>query len=381
MIHSAVIQNMQNTTNKFPSIGSLFSDSWNLFVSRLGRFFLLAITSFFFNALIIVIGLILAFVIVFVTNLGSALATGHTANINASAVTGVIGLLILIFLVVSIIVNSVYSAWLLLALNEPKETGFGTIFGKGFGFILPLFLIGLISFFFSIGGLFFFIIPVFLFAYFFAFSAYEVICDSQRGINAFKRSYAITTSNFGEIFVRALLIIIINVVASSLAGQLIHYSAAFAFIWIIVAILFSWYQITYFFTLYQQAKAHTDFSKPVSLLWVWIISILGWLIFIFVMFSLITGLSSLIKSGELQKILNSYAHSTPTPTPVIENNVNINYVSPAAGANNTYTYPTTAPTIDYNAKLQQEEKQAQQMQQQMLQQYNQTTQQHTQPTP
>ncbi len=343
---------MQNTNPIFPTISSLFSDSWNLFITRLGRFFLLTITSILFNLLIIGVGLVLAFVIVLVTNLGSALMTGHTTNINPSTVIGVITFLVVIFLIVSIIVNSVYNAWLLLALNEPKETGFSSIFSKGFGFIIPLFVVGVLSFFFSIGGLFFFIIPAILFAYFFMFMSFEVVCDNQRGINAFKRSYAIATSHFGETFIRAVLMIVINLVVSFLAEQIVHNNPVLTLVWIIIAILFSWYQIVYFFTLYQQARAQTDFSKPTSLVWIWIISTLGWIIFIIIiMFMLVTGLTNLVKSGVLQKFLQSYSHSS-TPTPTVQNNININYLTPAAGAVNTYGYPTTAPTIDNNTQPQ-----------------------------
>ena len=346
---SAKIKNMQSTADTFPTIGSLFIESWNLLISRFGKIFGFTVISFLINLIIFALGIGLSFVIVMV----SGVKLGVTSNLVTGDVIGAVLAMVAIILPCSFITSAIYNSWLILSLNEKQHVTFSAIFGKGFGFILTLFWIDAISFFFSLGGLFFFLLPALLFAYFFIFVNLEIVCDNQRGIAAFKRSYAITTHNFGEVFVRVLLIIVLNIIISGLTQALSKASPSFVIAEIIIAVLFSWYQMTYIFTLYQQARQRTDFSKPVSFTWIWVITILGWIIFVSFTSVLINLSLNSIKSGILQKMFNSYNHEISTPTPSMQQGINvnnINNVTPAAGAINTFIDPTTAPTVVYNAK-------------------------------
>jgi len=296
--------NVPTTATRFPSIGSLFIQSWELFVSRLGRLALFTLISGFFNFLFIFIIVLILIFVAIISNFGSSPA-GHAAAtpvfLSIFVLTGIV-----VIVVCSIIISALSDAWTILALNEAKTTSFGSIFKKGFGLIIPLSFISVISLFVSLGGLSFFILPAFIFAYLFLFVSYEVVCDNQRGINAFKRSYAIATHNFGEVFIRIIIICVISFAFSIVGDLIIHQIPTFAFIWVFISILVSWYQLCYSFTLYQQARVHTDLNKPVSLLWVWVISAVGWIIFLLLMFFLINLSTQLVKSGELQKIIQSY---------------------------------------------------------------------------
>lgn len=373
-------------TKNFTSIRTLFIQSWDLFVSRIGRLLLFS--------LIAIAGFLICFFIAGISIFGSYVTFFVSHGTKAAPPSiGIAILGIVVFIIVAIVLNIVYTAWILLSLSENATESFGTVFKKGFSFIIPLFLLGFLSFFFQFGGFFFFFIPALIFALFFCFSTYEVVCDKQTPLIALKQSYMILTRNFGDIFVRWLVLIFISFAISIFPQIFIQFDRAMTFSLIMVTFLlnsvFQWFALCYIYTLYIQAKQRTDFTKPASLLWMWIIAILGWILFAFVLVGVTYTISGLVKSGQLQKWMNQYEKQKQTNSgqnPYIQNNGVYNQPTQSSSANTgsttntTYVYPTAAaaPTIDYNAKLQQEEQQAQAEQQQMQQQYNQQAQQNSQ---
>jgi len=81
-----------------------------------------------------------------------------------------------------------------------------------------------------------------------------------------------------------------------------------------------------------------------------IIAAIGWVIWTFIFLSLGSALYQFARSGELEKIIQSYEKQNKmTPT---QNSANPAYVLPSqtpsnAAPNNSYTYPSAAPTGSY----------------------------------
>jgi len=338
--------NTQTSAQVFPSFSVLFSETWHLFISRFSRFFL--------SLLIVILGYALSFGITVFTFSGAIISIFLVHEKTATPfimliVGGLIFSFILIFLC-----SFLSSIWFILSLSEAQTESFGSIMKKGFSLILPVFGISFLTFFLEVGGLIFLLIPFILFLFFFSFAQFEVIAGGQSPLHALKRSYMITTHNFAAVFIRLFILFILSV-ALTIIPQIItlfnsKVSMEVGVLSFIINLIFEWYALCFSYTVYTQAKQRTDFNKSVSFVWIWIIAAIGWVIWTFIFLSLGSALYQFARSGELEKIIQSYEKQNKmTPT---QNSANPAYVLPSqtpsnAAPNNSYTYPSAAPTGSY----------------------------------
>ncbi|HUD44400.1 MAG TPA: hypothetical protein VMR41_02555 [Patescibacteria group bacterium] len=297
----------------FPPISSLFNESWELFKSRLLRLLLFGMIDF---GLFVFLALILG--IIAVTSFIGAAGHNFPYNINWPSLYpflfGVGGVLLALLILGAIFIGVLAITWQLLSLNEDPKISFGTIFRKGFSFFIPVLAVTLLNVLIIIGGFFVFVIPGILFAIFVSYAQYEVIFDKQRGINALRRSYTIITTHFGEIFVRILLLWGLSFVVSLIPHLFASRPAAgISGLSFIINILLSWFGLCYYFTLYKQAKQRTDLTKPFSILWIWIIAIIGWVILLLIIFFTGMGISQALQSGQLPKYFQHPTRHAPLP--------------------------------------------------------------------
>ena len=68
-----------------------------------------------------------------------------------------------------------------------------------------------------------------------------------------------------------------------------------AFITSFSNIALCWFFVAFSFNLYKQARKNTNFEKKSNLLWVWITTILGWMIFFLILFLSFRGILGLIR--------------------------------------------------------------------------------------
>jgi hypothetical protein len=188
-----------------------------------------------------------------------------------------------------------------------EEVTVGNCIRKSFRYIMPLFLVNLLIGFLNLGAFFVFIIPVFFFSFFFMFVGYEVILADKKWLEAVRGSVRIVGQHFGEILVRWILYILIYIVLFVFIPNVIRKIEPQTYIFLMIIYmftntLFSWFGIAFSVILYKQAKEATDENKPVSLAWVWIISILGWIILGLAILGSAVLISKARESGALRQI-------------------------------------------------------------------------------
>lgn len=215
---------------------------------------------------------------------GSAMMSMNSGSIFTGTTFAAIGFAVLIGIVV-LIASSVFGTGMMIAVAEYKERpSIGSLIKRGLGLFLPVFLTSLIMMFLIYGGFFLLVIPGIAIAILTGFSIYEVIFTENRYMAAIKNSVRIVGQNFGELFIRVLvvlgLVIGLAIVQGILQGIVGEDSAAMPLISLVMGIvqmLFGWFAMAYYYLVYKEARSMTDFNKKASTMWMWIVSVLGWI--------------------------------------------------------------------------------------------------------
>lgn len=286
----------ENIQNKLPGLSELFKDSWNMFKGSILHVFIVNIIGFgIYFGLFIILLLITVPLGVF-----SFLQFFKTNTLNPATLTsfGAIGIVLLIFLIACVIVGiALNAATILIVANYKKSPPIGEVIKKGFGLVVPLFLVNLLLTFIITGGYFLFIIPGIFLAIILSFTVYEIVLAESSVLGAARRSMTIILSHFWGIFGRMLLwvIIVISVVniPNALTFSSNNYSAGVGGLQFILQILVAWFGISYSVTLYMQAAKA---AKPGNskLLWPLIVGFVGWIVGIIVIGMLIAFLVSTV---------------------------------------------------------------------------------------
>jgi len=302
---------MESTTEKsLPPIKELFSQSWQALVKNILNLLLLNVFAFAIGFVAAVIVILLAVVMGISGGLMSAIQKSAGPEVlskipvNTWFLAG--GLFLLAMILICVIVTAFSIGQVLVVNDKEGKLGWGQAFRKGFGYIIPLVVVGVLTGFLVWGGLFFFIIPAFFIAVFLSFATYEVILSDKKGVAALRSSSQIISQHFGEIFIRwglfILLYIVLLIFIPNLVGKIDEATGIIiSFYLFFVNVLANWFSMAYFVTLYKQAKAATDETKKISLAWITVIAVLGWLIFgLIAYFALQSGVKAW-NSGVLQK--------------------------------------------------------------------------------
>ncbi len=300
--------------HSLPPVKVLFKDSWETFKGSVLNLFIINVVTF-----AIIIGL-------FVVSLLIALPFGAFSIFNAISTKtlnpafysslGVVGLIILVFIIVCMVVSfAVQAATILVTGNYKSKPKAIESIKKGFGFAWRIFLAGLLMGFIIAGGYFLFVIPGIFFAVIFSFAFYEIVLNKQGVTNSLRRSSQIVMSNFWGIFWRITLWVIIVILISFIPQLLIGStkSAALGGSWSLISsilnVLLSWYGICYSITLYKQASVGMDTAKGNKLMWPIIAAVVGWIVGIITFFLIMAAIVALIatvsKSATQKKMMNA----------------------------------------------------------------------------
>lgn len=226
--------------------------------------------------------------------------------------------LVIVYVLVMMFVGLVAGAAMLLVVAKAEEKpSLGSVISQGMKLFVPMLLTSILVAFLTIGGFFLFFIPGLIIAIFMSFSTYEVVVGGQKYLQAMKNSATIIKQHFGAIFVRILVIIGISIGLGILSGILQGMfkdigvmSGLIGFIYTVVEIAFSWLIVCYMYLIYKNVRDKTNFSKSTSLTWMWVVSIIGWIIGVFVIMAMGVALSTFIKSGLLNKAFNEGMNPT-----------------------------------------------------------------------
>lgn len=298
----------------FPSIGTLFKDSWNMFKGALLNLIVL-------NVIYIVISvLILVGAAALLLPLGGLTVFQAIQNqtfkpemlIPLFISSGIILVFLAIFF--TILGLAVSAAQIFIAGNYKEKHSLGLHIKKSFPKIFPLFVVGIITGFITTGGFLLFVIPGIIFTMFFMFAGYEVVLNNQGILGSINRSIKLVSHNFGEIFVRILLLIGFYSVyegidffisfSLGLLSSNYEFISIISLVWSIFSLFvsfFIWiYILCYSLTLYRQSAAGLESEKGSGkgLLWMFISSIVGWFVGLLLIVTIGAFLWSMINSQQ-----------------------------------------------------------------------------------
>ncbi|NMB57125.1 hypothetical protein GYA19_04295 [Candidatus Beckwithbacteria bacterium] len=306
----------------FMPIKDLFVSAWDLFVDRLGQMVVLILISFAFA---FICSALFVFILFFILGSYLGLSLANLSNFNFESLLSKIdpsilitfGLVLVIFVIVFIIFQAIVSIASILIIGSDEKITLSEAFKKGFNLIIPLFLT---SFFLNLvifGGLWLFVFPAIIFTIFLAWTNLEVVLSGKKYFQALKGSYTIVSQNFGPIFVRWLAFLglyivflaIIPGILNSVSESLTFMSGIITFL---ANLILPWLSMAYFILLYKEAKEQTDWDTKTSLAWVYIVSLIGWIVGIVMIVGMVfvfgnlakQGLNSLEKGDFKQEIIN-----------------------------------------------------------------------------
>lgn len=299
----------------FPSIKQLFIESWHSLTQNFLKLFGIDIISFILQIVItagfgLFIFKTLNLSVEMFSNPDKSKLIETLSNFPSHTVE--VGISFAIFLIISILLFTLKTIMLTAVLgsepSEPLRTHFKTALKNCLPFLIIGFAVSLLSF----GGFFLLFFPAIVISLFLMFSRLENILNGQKVIASLKNSVQVVSQNFGDVFIRlivfALITILITVFVPNVVTKIDPESGILIQLLRIVLNLFiGWYGLAYLVKLYQHAKNHTDNSKPSNIIWIFIVSALGWLIALLIGTAFIknNGLE-LIKTGISQGFQNSF---------------------------------------------------------------------------
>ncbi len=264
-----------------PSFTEVVKQSWELFRTKFKQLFLLNLVFAIFASLVaIVIGGVTAGTIAWKL-IGSA-ASGQITSSEALPLViemlPKLGLMLLLLVVAMSFVSAIFEASRIYLLKGNKKFGELLAFGKTkmLRVFAATLLVGLIT----IGGFWLLGIPGLLFCYLTSFTIYEVVLSQDRLGTCMKRSIGIIWDNFWPLLGRFVLMVVIVGVARSIfskaSGDARQGMELLAWL---VDTLTSWFLVVYSYVLYTHAKEATSKSVKVSLAWVVVPAVIGWIVF------------------------------------------------------------------------------------------------------
>lgn len=315
-------------SSSLPPIKELFSQSWNTFVASILPLFLFSIV-----LIVITLGFFVfsAGIILFLTSATGLFQLFSHMGIAAFAVMTLplyllSGVCLLVIIAGMIIISSLANiVTVQIVASYPKKISIGNTIKSGLGLVMPLFVTGLLAGIINFGGLFFFFLPAIVFSFFFMFVSYEVILEKKKLLSAIRRSVFIVSKSFGEILVRIFAFILLYILVVVFIPNFVmriepHTGIIITLLSVVTNTLMGWLGLCFFVTLYKQAKDGLGNGKEVSLLWIGIVSLLGWVIFAVLIYSGIKFLSSDAAKALLNNIGNEMKSSDSLNLPLQKGN-------------------------------------------------------------
>lgn len=156
----------------------------------------------------------------------------------------------------------------------------------GLMMLIPFIVMSFLLLLLNIGALGLFFFPVFLFAFIYQFAPYELIFKKSGIIGSIKNSQKIVLQNFGEVFVRNLLFLLLIAAYYLVIGMgsgdsqtITTFEIWMGYLSIPLGMIWYGYGIAYSIELYFEAESVTDRSKKTNFTLMVILSIIGWLLF------------------------------------------------------------------------------------------------------
>ena len=286
-----------------PTIKELFVESWQAFKGSFGNVFILSLLGSIFG--FVVMG------VVFASFVGMGFISAMTETMSSDmqaaqklqtfftaerlAQTGVVFVLLVL---VASIWGSIVRIAVIAAVGKYKEKiSLGSALRIGLMTFVPIFIMSFVASIIVMGSWFAFVIPGILIGLYLQYVTYEMIIGEKKWWNALKGSVQIMTQNFGEVLLRmVVLYLLVGVVfylpmylIGMIAGNSIETATSEALsvamimspIRFVVTMLLGYFSMAYSVTTYLHAKKSTREDVAPSVAWMLIVSLVGWVIGLF----------------------------------------------------------------------------------------------------
>lgn len=297
----------ENKLSSLPSIGELFKQSFIAFKESIFKLILVSV-SFLAG-----IFLAAAFAGILLLVLFGGYFIGKTPVIPPTPLL-MIGVVIVFLCLITFFVIALAAgiAPVLIVGRYKENIGFWEAVKKSFRYIIPLYFTNLLIFLLCLGGFFLFIFPAVVFSFLFMFAVYEVILNDKRFFGAIRRSVLLVSRRFGPIFARVIIFIAAYVFLVGIIPSLLRGSGSSGNIFVSIFVLLinffaGYFSVCYYITLYKQARVGLEKEEGGSYWWIWVIAILGWIMFfalVFIVSSLIVNLIQEAGPSFLQNLEN-----------------------------------------------------------------------------
>jgi len=296
--------------NQLPSIKQLIIESWQLLTKKALKLLFLGLLSSAVYFALFIVGIL---IIVGFGAMNMSSFSSPEDMLDVLSTPGFLGTtisIVVIWIVALIVVGTALQAGMLILLKDPTEdASVISYFKKGFSYIIPLLVTSAITALLVFGSLFVFIIPALIVGLFLMYTMYTVVLDNKKGMEAIKMSIGVVSQNFGAVIGRVIILWLLSFAVQMLIGALPSEEPAAALFFVLITLVssfaISWFGLAYIFKLYEHAKAAYDDKKPTSMTWMWIVSILGWIIGAMI----ITGIVSAVGNKEFQKTIEDAVKS------------------------------------------------------------------------
>ncbi len=240
---------MTNKTQKLIGIKDLLRNSWNIYKKDFKKFLVIAVIFFGITSLM------MTFIGLEIPQIPEAKVqpaptpTFTFMPTRAEPLFTVPWYLFFLIILTTFFISIWGNASLISAIKEvPKDWKVKSALKEGWSKYWPFFLVSLLTGLVVGLGFLLLIIPGVIFAVWFVFSAYIVICEDKRGFKALSRSRQLVKGYWWPTAKRVYAVMII-VIPLSLGAQFIPYLGQFAYL-----ILFTPFFIIYNYLIYQNLK-------------------------------------------------------------------------------------------------------------------------------
>ncbi len=263
-------------SRRLPSLSTLFRDTWDLFKKSWVMYLKIAGVGIGLFLIALAIGAALM-IPLFLTS------GGNVEQLFMRPTSVQIALLVLLALWVLALIGSIVifeiisSIAFLLYLDEQDHNwSLRMLFERSRPYFWKYFGASLLVGIAVLGGMVFLFIPGMIIALLFSFVSMAIVLEKRNIMEALHRSYQMVKANFWGITGRVILIQLISFFISQVLDSLNDDNPAIALVIIGYTVVMGAYMLIYTYLLYKQASV-VPFTKNVSIRWIWIVAVLGWI--------------------------------------------------------------------------------------------------------
>lgn len=270
------------------SVGSLFSDSWDLFKKSWTQQLVLGILVTVLSGLVFLLGVIL-FAVINIPQIPSVIAviqhSGQGWNAlspmiwMSAATIAVVMTLLFYFIVVAYAVGMLV---LVQGIYKGQPVTFTTALRMGLSKSIPMLFLGILTTFCIFGGFWLFVIPGLVIGIFLSYAKFEVALNSLSPISTMRKSVQVVGANFwgilGRIVLLAVLLEVIMGVSSVFGVSLQHYglTGIWGMVNLVLQYAIQFFAVAFSLVLYNRSRDASVNAKPASLTFMVVVAILGW---------------------------------------------------------------------------------------------------------